>query len=217
MSSMKLIQHVTFFGYSQSGEHDEEFLGSFDTAKLLAQQGYVNVNGGGPGVMYAASKGAKAGGGRVEAVYFTPQHVSHFEGKMEENIQLVDESSEESNYVERTRRLLEKGDAYVVFNGGTGTISEFAMAWALSRLYFDRRKPFILYGPFWRGILDSFWKHMRVREDEYKVFRYASTPQEVLTYLQDFERMFERYQSLPAQECVGDECELFLSPHHHRR
>lgn len=214
---MKLIQNVTFFGYSQSDQNDEEFLAAYDTAKLLAENGFGNINGGGPGVMYAASKGAKAGKGHVEVVYFTPKHVSHFEGKMEENVNLVDTASEESNYVERTRRLLEKGDAYVVFNGGTGTISEFAMAWALSRLYFDRRKPFILYGPFWRSILDTFWKHMRVREDEYKVFRYASSPQEVLRYLEQFEAMHERYKSLPLEKCEGDECELFLAPEHHRR
>ena len=91
------------------------------------------------------------------------------------------------------------------------------MAWALSRLYFDRRKPFILYGPFWRGILDAFWKNMRVREDEYKVFRYATTPEEVLRYLEQFEAMHERYKNLPLENCVGDECELFLSPSHHRR
>lgn len=214
---MKLIQAVTFFGYSQSHENDEEFVGAFETAKLLAENGYSQVNGGGPGVMYAGSKGAKAGGGHVEAVYFAPKHVNHFEGKMDENINLVDKATEESNYVERTRHLLEKGDAYVVFNGGTGTISEFGMAWALSRLYFDRHKPFILYGPFWRSILDTFWKNMRVREDEYKVFRYASSPQEVLRYLEQFESMYDRYQSLSPAECVGDECELFLSPGQHRR
>jgi predicted Rossmann-fold nucleotide-binding protein len=217
MIDMKLINAVTFFGYSQSHENDEEFIGAYDTAKLLAESGYSQVNGGGPGVMLAGSKGAKAGGGHVKAVYFEPSHVTHFEGRMDENIKLVDESEEESNYVERTRRLLEEGDAYVVFNGGTGTISEFGMAWALSRLYFDRHKPFILYGPFWRSILDTFWKNMRVREDEYKVFRYASSPQEVLHYLEQFENMFDRYKSLSPSECVGDECELFLSPGQHRR
>ncbi len=214
---MKLINTVTFFGYSQSHEKDEEFVSAFDTAKLLAEHGYTQINGGGPGVMYAGSKGAKAGGGRVEAVYFSPKHVNHFEGKMDENIRLVDKATEESNYVERTRRLLEEGDAYVLFNGGTGTISEFGMAWALSRLYFDRHKPFILYGPFWRSILDAFWKNMRVREEEYKVFRYATTPREVLHYLEQFESMYQRYQSLSPEECVGDECELFLSPGQHRR
>ena len=100
MIAMKLINTVTFFGYSESHENDEEFIGAYDTAKLLAEHGYAHVNGGGPGVMFAGSKGAKAGGGHVEAVYFEPKHVNHFEGRMDENINLVDTATEESNYVE---------------------------------------------------------------------------------------------------------------------
>ena len=214
---MKLIRSVSFFGYSQSKETDEEYIGAYESAKLVAQSGRVVVNGGGPGVMYAATKGAKDAGGQVEAIYYTPKHVSHFEGKMEDNLHIVDESSEESNYLERTRKLLEVGDAYVVFNGGTGTVSEFAMAWALSRLYFEKHKPLIFYGAFWKNILDVFWKNMRVREDAYKVFKYATTPQEVIKYLEEYEAMYERYEGMTPQECEGDECELFLAPHEHKR
>lgn len=214
---MKNIHTVTFFGYAQSKETDAEFIGAYDTAKAVAQSGRTIVNGGGPGVMYAATKGAKEAGGQVEAVYFTPKHVTNFEGKMEGNVELVDEASEASNYLDRTLKLLQKGDAYVVFNGGTGTVSEFAMAWAVARLYLDHHKPLIFYGDFWKNVLDVFWKNMRVREDAYKVFKYANTPEQVVKYLEEYESMYERYQNLDPQECVGDECELFLAPHEHRR
>lgn len=217
MSAKKFIHNVTVFGYSESLPNDEEYIAAYDVSKLLAQNGFTIVNGGGPGVMYAASKGAKDGGGEVEVVYYEPQHVSHFEGKMNENLQIVDRASQESNYLERTRELLERGDAYIVFNGGTGTVSEFAMSWALARLYFEKHKPLIFYGPFWRNILDAFWKNMRVRENEYKVFKYATTPNEVLQYLLEYERMYERYMTMTPEECKGDECELFLLPHEHRK
>lgn len=214
---MNLIKSVAFFGYSQSKETDEEFIGAYESAKLVAQSGRTVVNGGGPGVMYASTKGAKEAGGMVEAVYYVPEHVSHFEGKMKENLQLVDKSHEETNYLERTRKLMELGDAYIVFNGGTGTVSEFAMTWAVSRLYLDRHKPLIFYGAFWKNILDAFWKNMRVREDAYKVFKYATTPDEVIKYLEEYEEMYRRYQGMTPQECEGDECELFLAPHDHKR
>lgn len=217
MAQSKFIHNVTVFGYSESLPNDEEYIEAYDVAKLLAENGYTIVNGGGPGVMYAASKGAKDGGGEVEVVYYEPKHVTHFEGKMDENVQIVDRAQERSNYLERTRELLELGDAYVVFNGGTGTVSEFAMSWALARLYFEKHKPLIFYGPFWRNILDAFWKNMRVRENEYKVFKYANSPEEVLRYLGEYERMYERYVQMTPEECEGDECELFLLPHEHRR
>jgi len=55
------------------------------------------------------------------------------------------------NYVERTLKLLELGEIYVIFNGGTGTISEFGMAWGLARLYFGNHKPMVLFGQFLGG------------------------------------------------------------------
>lgn len=214
---MSIIHTVSFFGYAQSKETDEEYIAAYDTARKVAESGRTVVNGGGPGVMYASTKGAKEAGGQVEAIYYIPKHVSNFEGKMEDNVSLVDYSSEASNYLDRTRLLLERGDAYIIFNGGTGTVSEFAMAWALSRLYFERHKPLIFYGSFWRNILDAFWKNMRVREDAYKVFKYANSPEDVMRHLEEYEDMYERYQQLTPEECEGDECELFLQPHDHRR
>jgi hypothetical protein len=58
---------------------------------------------------------------------------------------------------------------------------------------------------------------MRVREDEYKVFKYATTPDEVLHYIEEYEKMYARYTQMTPEECEGDECELFLLPHEHKR
>lgn len=212
---MKLIKSVTFFGYSQADETDEEYIGAYDSAKLIAESGREIINGGGPGVMYASTKGAKDAGGKVTAVYYTPQHASQFEGKS--GINIADVVEEKSNYLERTQRLMELGDAYVIFNGGTGTVSEFAMAWAVARLYFERHKPLVFFGDFWKNILDAFWKNMKVREDAYKVFRYANTPQQVMEHLKEYEEIYKRYQGLPPEKCEGDECELFLKPYEIKR
>lgn len=212
---MKLINSVAFFGYSMSNETDEEFIGAYESARLIAQSGREVVNGGGPGVMFAATKGAKDAKGKVKVVYYDPKHASRFEGQA--GINIADESEKESNYIERTKRLMELADAYVIFNGGTGTVSEFAMCWAVARLYFGKSKPIILYGPFWRNILDVFWKNMKVRPEEYRVLRYANTPQQVLHYIEEYEKMYEKYQKLPVEECKDDECELYLIPREHRR
>lgn len=211
---MKLIKSVAFFGYSMSNETDEEFIGAYESARLVAQSGREVINGGGPGVMYAATKGAKDAKGKVSVIYYEPKHASRFEGQA--GINIADKSDKESNYIERTKRLMELGDAYVIFNGGTGTVSEFAMCWAVARLYFGKSKPIILYGPFWRNILDVFWKNMKVRPEEYRVLRYANTPQQVLHYIEEYEKMYEKYQNIPLEECKDDECELFLMPHEKR-
>jgi len=177
-----MVKSVTFFGFSEAKPGDPEYDGAYQAAKLLAQNGYLIINGGGPGVMKAASEGAKAGGGKTIGVTFNPKDMTHFEGRDPANP--LDQEILMDNYVERTLKLLEMGDAYVVFNGGTGTISEFGMAWGLARLYFGRHKPLILYGSFWHEILEVIAENMLIRPEEIRVYRIVTTPQQVLEEVQ---------------------------------
>ena len=173
-----MVKNIAFFGYSKSKPGDLEYDAAYRVAKILAQNGYQIVNGGGPGVMRAATEGARAGGGKAITVTFVPKDMTHFEGKDPAN--QPDEEYVSQNYVERTLELLNRGDIYVVFNGGTGTISEFGMAWGLARLYFGHHKPLILYGSWWHEILESIAKNMLLRDIELKVYRIVTTPEEVL-------------------------------------
>ena len=51
-----MVKNVTFFGYSQAKTGDSDYDASYQTAKLLAQNGYLVINGGGPGIMKASSE-----------------------------------------------------------------------------------------------------------------------------------------------------------------
>lgn len=181
-------RNISFLGYSASIETDPEYRAAYETAKLLAAHGYTIVNGGGPGVMQASSLGAKAGGGRTIGVTFYPKEISNFEGRMMTNP--LDEEVITDNYLARTLKLLELGHIYVFFNGGTGTISEFGMAWGLARLYFGHHKPLILYGDFWQNIVDSFRENMRLRPEEMEVFKIVNSPEKVLAAIHHFEEKF---------------------------
>lgn len=173
-----MIKNITFFGSSEVKPGSIDYDASFKVARLLAQNGYQIINGGGPGVMRAASEGAKAGGGKSIGITFNPKDMTHIEGKDPQNP--IDKEIMLDNYVERTLKLLEEGDAYVTFNGGTGTLSEFGMAWGLARLYFGHHKPLILYGSFWHEILEAIGKNMLLRPEELRVYRIVTTPREVL-------------------------------------
>jgi uncharacterized protein (TIGR00730 family) len=178
-----MIRNVAIFGFSQAKPKDKLYKEVFLVAKILAKEGYVIVNGGGPGVMRAASEGAKAGGGKTIGIYFSPVGMTNFEGRDPKNP--LDEEILVSNYVERTIKLLEYGDCYIIFNGGTGTISEFGMAWGLARLYFGHHKPLVLYGEFWEEIIETFRKNMLLRGEELKVYRIVKTPQEALIAIRE--------------------------------
>lgn len=182
------MKAITVFGFADCKEDDPLYQETMTVTKLLAKNGLEIVNGGGPGVMRAATEGAHQGGGVASVATFYPKFIQNFEGKDPAN--KADKEIIMHNYVDRTMKLLELGDAYVIFNGGTGTLSEFGMAWGLAYLYLGHHKPLILYGGFWYPIMETLVKNMRIAEnriDSLKVYRIATTPEEVLEYLKEFE------------------------------
>ncbi len=183
----KLIKTVSCLGFADAAPDDPLYKEAYDVSAALAKAGFITANGGGPGVMRACTEGAKSQGGHVIGVTFYPEDVANFEGRDKNN--LFDEEIKTDNYLERTLKLLEVGQAYVIFKGGTGTISEFGMAWGLARLYYGHHKPLVLYGKFWENIMATFMANMRMRPEEFQVYRVATTPDEVVKSLQVFEYM----------------------------
>lgn len=202
------IKTVTFFGSSLSLPGDKNFEDAKAVAKAIATSGRTIINGGGPGVMLAATEGAKEAGGKTTVVYYRPELASDFVSEVAANI--ADESYEEANYIDRTQRLLELGDAYIVFNGGTGTISEFAMAWGVARLYIDHHKPLLLFGDFWEHLMEDFAEHMMIRPEEKMAYTIVHTVEETMNAIERYETILQKAHH-KHEECKGPECHLFLS------
>lgn len=210
---MNLITSVTIFGGAKTPKQDREYQDAFTTAQLLAGSGLTIVDGGGPGIMLAATSGAKSVNGKTAAVFLEPDYATTFEGK-ERHVHADIEMSEK-NYLERTRKLMELGDAYVFFNGGSGTISEFGMCWVVARLYFGYHKPIILYGEFWSSIIESLSTHMHIRPDELRVLQVVKSPEEVLTALEKSEDLIEQDRRVYIENPGEERC-LMLGPDSNR-
>ncbi len=184
--SKHYIKKVAFFGDANITESDEIYKCAFDVAKLLASEGYEIVDGGGPGVMEAATSGAEKANGKTITVTFDPVNAPGYEGKYIGNV--PDEEVVTTNYIERMFKLMEYGDVFVIFKGGSGTISEFGTAWVLAKLYFGHHKPFILFGSFWAEIIDVLKKNMNIDAGEMSVFEICVNPEEVLKAVKQFEK-----------------------------
>ena len=182
---MKKIKAVTFFGHSEAEEDSQEYQNAVECAELLAKEGITIVNGGGPGIMKASSVGAQKGGGHSVGITFETEGMTTFEGVDKSNP--AKEKIVEPNYWQRTQKLLDLGDAYVFFNGGTGTISEFGMAWGLARLFFGHHKPLFLFGQWWHDITEAFGRNMKLREEELQVYEIVNTPQQLLEEITELE------------------------------
>jgi len=184
-ASKKFIKNIAFFGDADISLADETYKCAFDVAEALAKEGYVIVDGGGPGVMEAATTGAEKAGGETISVTFDPVKAPGFEGKYIGNV--TDTEVVTTNYIERMFKLMENGDSFIIFKGGSGTMSEFGTAWVLAKLYYGHHKPFILFGEHWIPIIDAIRDNMNIDAKEYSVFEICRNKGEVLAAIQRFE------------------------------
>jgi uncharacterized protein (TIGR00725 family) len=180
-----LIKNIAFFGDANTPPSDPVYKDAFEIAKILAREGYTIVNGGGPGIMDASTEGAEAVKGETLSVTFYPKDAPGFEGRYVGNVTDVEIKTE--NYIERMFKLLEHGDMFIIFKGGSGTISEFGTAWVLAKIYYGHHKPFILYGGFWTEIVDCIKKNMNIDSQELSVFEIVTRREDVLPTIKRFE------------------------------
>ncbi len=202
-SGKKFIKNIAFFGDANISETDETYIEAFEVAEALAKEDYVIVNGGGPGVMEAATSGAIKGGGKTISITFDPVGAAGYEGRYIKNV--TDTEVVTTNYIERMFKLLEYGDLFIIFKGGSGTVSEFGTAWVLAKLYIGHHKPIILFGSFWAEILDVLRKNLNIDSTEMGVFEICTTRDEVLRAIDRFEnKISERDHSEEGRGAMDD-------------
>jgi predicted Rossmann-fold nucleotide-binding protein len=182
----KLIKKVAIFGDAEAKRTDQHFIDAFNTAKLLAQNGYTIVNGGGAGVMLAATLGAKAGGGRVEIVVLDPKKKpDNFEGYNKENHDLADKIYSTPDYPKRLNKLIEVGEAFVIFNGGVGTLSEIGLCWQMAKFDFGCHEPLIFFGEQMNRVIEELVEALKYDTLEKKLYEIVLTSEDVLKTIQN--------------------------------
>jgi len=195
-----LIKNIAFFGDANVPPTSQIYKDAFAIAKLLGESGYTIVNGGGPGVMTASTKGAEASGGETLTVTFTPKDAPGFEGRYLGNI--PDKEIKTKNYIERMFKLIEHADMFIILKGGTGTISEFGTAWVLAKLYYGHHKPFILFGKFWHEIIRCLKTNLNIDDRELDVFEIVEERDDILRVIQEFEKKMGRHDHAHCEICA---------------
>jgi uncharacterized protein (TIGR00730 family) len=190
------LHSVAIFGSADLPEDNAVCRDAFTTAKLLAQRGYTVVNGGGPGVMQAATQGAESAGGDTVAITLAPKDAPHFEGTSIDN--QADVTIKTDDYLQRVGLLIEKSDAFVVFQGGTGTLSELGLIWLLAHIYYGHHKPFVLVGTFWHEFIEQTRKNFLIEDVELKVFKIVDRVEEILPALDEL--VAEKQQAQLSQQ-----------------
>jgi len=168
---------VGIFGSWRPLEGDPIYELARQVGIVLAERGHQIITGGYSGVMEAASRGAKEGGG-VSIGVTCPE----IDTLLPHNPWLTQRISA-SDITERLSTSLRLIDAAVFFPGRAGTVSEIALASELRRkgiIHF----PLILIGDYWLSFfrwmetIGSSLPYSQDTEDSV-VYRIVNTPKEI--------------------------------------
>ncbi len=149
--------------------------------------------------MDAATRGAESVEGQTESVTFYPEHATGFEGRYLANN--TDKEIKTHNYIERMFKLMERSDIFLIFQGGTGTISELGTAWVLAKLYYGHHKPFILVGSFWRAVIGAIHDNLLIDAKEMDVFRIVDGIDDIVPAMRKMEEALNKVDHSHCQHC----------------
>jgi uncharacterized protein (TIGR00730 family) len=145
---------VTIFGSARIGPDDPQYAAAEEVARLLAEAGFGIITGAGPGIMEAANKGAKDGGGRSIGC--------NIELPFEQGANpYVDTLINFKYFFVRKTMFIKYSSAFIIFPGGFGTLDELFEALTLIQTGKIYQFPVILFGRYyWAGLMR--WLQARV-------------------------------------------------------
>jgi len=139
---------VTVFGSARTRSDHPNYALARKLGRLLAEEGYAVITGGGPGLMEAANRGCQEGGGLSVGC--------NIELPMEQGLNAYCDLGVEFRYFFARKTMFVKyADAFVIFPGGYGTLDELFEALTLIQTKKVQGFPVILMGSaYWAGLLD---------------------------------------------------------------
>ena len=145
------MKTVTVFGSSLPPEGTTAYEDARQLGRALAGRSFALCNGGYGGLMEASARGAREAGGHTVGVTCSiwPYRANAW----------IREEIRTASFVERIMTLIERGDAYIVLPGGTGTLAELALAWEMMNkatlaARVGGKRPLVLVGSYWQPVID---------------------------------------------------------------
>ena len=186
---------VSIFGSARTKPDHEYYLLGEEIAQKLTRKGYGVITGGGPGIMEAGNKGARATGGKSVGLNI----VLPFEQTHNPYIDL-DKLMNFDYFFVRKVMFLKYAQGFVVLPGGFGTLDELFEALTLIQTKKVAQFPVVLVGSqFWTGLVDwikevMLKKEQNIHEDDLLLFSLVDTADEAVNAIIEF---YEKYVLKP--------------------
>jgi len=169
---------VSIFGSTRAKPEDGVYKKAEQIGRLLAENGFSVITGGGPGVMEAANKGSSSAGGKSIGLNIELP----FEQKPNPyaNIRLSFRY-----FFVRKVMFVKYAVAYIILPGGFGTMDELLESVTLIQTHKIKPFPVILVGSnYWKGLLE--WikgvvlKEGKISSMDLEILQLIDEPEEII-------------------------------------
>ena len=177
---------VSVFGSARTQPEHRHYKLAEEIAFKLVREGYGVITGGGPGIMEAANKGAKAGGGRSVGLNIELP----FEQKPNSFIDTDKLISFDYFFVRKTI-FLKYSQGFIALPGGFGTMDELFEALTLIQTHKIANYTIILVDrSYWGGLMDwitgTLLHEKNISVEDLNLFSVVDTPDEAVNKIVEF-------------------------------
>ena len=179
---------VTIFGSARLSPENKYYKDAVRVSRMLADDGFAVITGGGPGIMEGANKGAKKGKAHsigLNIAISTEQIPNKYQ----------DVTLTFRYFFIRKLMFIKYAIAYIIFPGGFGTMDELFEALTLAQTKKIQAFPIILYGTeYWKGLLDwmrnTLVTNGTINKEDFALFSLVDTPKDVRFLINEHYRVF---------------------------
>ncbi len=181
---------ITVFGSARFPKSNKYYKATVKLSKLLAEDGYAIITGGGPGIMEAANKGATLAGGTSVGLNINLPHEQAPNEYQSISINF-------RYFFARKVMFVKYSIGYVIMPGGFGTMDEFFEALTLMQTHKVYRFPIILFGSdYWQPIIDfmkgKMLEYKTISKKDLKLIQVTDDPLEVVKIMDRHKKWKER-------------------------
>jgi len=190
---------VALFGSARVTEDHPAYAAARETARRFGERGWAVITGGGGGVMEAANRGAKEGGGLSVGFNIELPH------EQAPNTYLDIEYTFDHFYARKVC-FVKPSEGFVIFPGGFGTLDEMYEALTLIQTGKVLHFPVVLVGrEHWHDLLDwvgdELLKERLISPDDLDLLSVTDDPEEAVeTVVACYERRCAHMPATPVKE-----------------
>ena len=175
---------VSIFGSARMDENSEDYKKAREVARLLSDEGFSIISGGGPGIMEAANRGGAEG--KSVSVGLNIDLPKEQTPNPYQNLSL-----NFNHFFSRKVMFVKYAAAYVVCPGGFGTLDEMAEMLTLTQTGKTPKIPVILMNrQFWQPLLDWFENTLcqqnMITKEDLELFSVVDEPEQALDEIMQF-------------------------------